>query len=160
MNVKQSDKVVSLVTVPGRNVYPGDRATVAFIDPDPEAYPCNHAVRFPSESGGTQIVWMRAHEVRRADAPKVLADGVSSDQLAGYVEEFINACKSRVLGVGKDQYENDGRQGFEDMSPVELIREARAEAQDGAVYMAMLDIQLARLENRLITQLGKEGMSL
>lgn len=81
---------------------------------------------------------------------------MTSDQLAEYVEQFIGACKQRVLGTGREQYETDGRQDFEDMSPVRLIREAREEAQDGAVYMAMLDIKLAELEARLVSQLGKD----
>ena len=78
---------------------------------------------------------------------------MTSAELAERVEGFIRACKSRVMGTGNDQYSTAEGQAFERMSPLELVRMAREEAQDGAVYMAMLDVQLAKLEEALVAKL-------
>jgi len=75
---------------------------------------------------------------------------MTSEELADEVGHFIRACRSRILGVGAEQYdEGNGQQKFETMPLVELVVYAREEAQDLAVYAAMLDIRLKRLEEAL-----------
>lgn len=76
---------------------------------------------------------------------------MTSDQLADYVTDYINECRGRILGVGKDQYEvSEGVQKFEVMPLRDLITFAREEAQDLAVYAAMVDVRLSRLEELLV----------
>ncbi|MER7445014.1 hypothetical protein [Micromonospora avicenniae] len=79
----------------------------------------------------------------------VVPEGVSPDDLADYLTRFVNAARSRVLGVGAEQYATGERQLFETLTPAQLIDMAREEAQDLAVYAAMMDIRLARLGEAL-----------
>ncbi|MGV9815785.1 hypothetical protein ACWDTQ_28235 [Streptomyces cellulosae] len=74
---------------------------------------------------------------------------MSPEELAEGVSHFIRACRARVLGVGADQYDEGDGQKFEKMPLPELITYAREEAQDLAVYAAMIDIRLQRLEAAL-----------
>ena len=71
---------------------------------------------------------------------------MTSEELADEVSHFIRQCRSRILGIGAEQYEEQDGQKFEKMPFPELIQYAREEAQDLAVYAAMLDIRLKRLE--------------
>jgi hypothetical protein len=73
---------------------------------------------------------------------------MTSEQLAESFAEFIGECKGRILGVGAEQYSDGTTQKFETMPLLELIRYAREEAQDLAVYAAMLDIRLRGMEER------------
>ncbi|MBK3559287.1 hypothetical protein JHN55_22730 [Streptomyces sp. MBT56] len=74
---------------------------------------------------------------------------MTSEELADNFGHFMRACRGRILGVGAEQYEDDNGQKFETMPLVELVVYAREEAQDLAVYAAMLDIRLKRLEDAL-----------
>jgi hypothetical protein len=74
---------------------------------------------------------------------------MTSEELADDVQNIITDCRSRILGVGKDQYDHGTEQKFERMSVDELITWAREEAQDLVVYGAMLDIRLQRLQRTL-----------
>ncbi|MGW6571642.1 hypothetical protein ACWGAN_05630 [Streptomyces sp. NPDC054945] len=74
---------------------------------------------------------------------------MTSEELANYVTDFIGECRSRILGIGAEQYDEGDGQNFERMPLHELIRYAREEAQDLAVYAAMIDIRLSRLEAAL-----------
>lgn len=75
---------------------------------------------------------------------------MTSEELADNFGHFMRACRGRILGVGAEQYEDDnGNQKFETMPLTELVAYAREEAQDLAVYAAMLDIGLKRFEDTL-----------
>ncbi len=75
--------------------------------------------------------------------------GLTSEQFADHVAQFVTAATGRVLGPGHAQYSSDDGQAFEAMTPLEIIAWAREEVQDLANYAAMLDIQLSRLAQRL-----------
>jgi hypothetical protein len=70
---------------------------------------------------------------------------MTSEELADEVGHFIDECRGRILGIGAEQYEEQDGQKFEKMPFPELLQYAREEAQDLAVYAAMLDIRLRRL---------------
>jgi hypothetical protein len=72
---------------------------------------------------------------------------MTSEELADEVGHFIDECRGRILGIGAEQYEEQDGQKFEKMPFPELLQYAREEAQDLAVYAAMLDIRLRRLAN-------------
>jgi hypothetical protein len=74
---------------------------------------------------------------------------VSPEELADEVGHFIRQCRGRILGIGAEQYSEAEGQKFETMPLIELIQYAREEAQDLAVYAAMIDIRLSRFENAL-----------
>lgn len=75
---------------------------------------------------------------------------MTSEQLAAAVEQAIRRTKGRVLGAGREQYENpDGTQGFESMSLRELLDWASEEVEDLVVYGVMLQIRIARVKRAL-----------
>lgn len=95
----------------------------------------------------TNGVYLRLIEpVQVVDPLKI---GMTSDDLANYVGEFIQDCQARVRGVGDQQYSQGTHQKFEAMSLDELLEWAQEEIQDVAVYSAMLDIRLRRVREAL-----------
>lgn len=76
---------------------------------------------------------------------KVIPFGMTSDQLADEVAQFIAECAARVRGVGKDQYEGKGFQKFETMEMDELFEYLEEELRDVANYAAFLVIRLRRI---------------
>lgn len=70
---------------------------------------------------------------------------MKSEELAQEVEHFIQECRSRVTGVGDEQYSEGDTQKFERMSVDQLFDWAEEEIQDVAVYATMLHIRLSRL---------------
>jgi hypothetical protein len=73
-----------------------------------------------------------------------------STDLADEVEAAINRCRSRILGVGKDQYEEEpDTQKFETMPFDQLIDWALEELDDVINYAVMLGIQVRRVRDVL-----------
>ncbi len=70
-------------------------------------------------------------------------------ELSARFFDFMKQCNGRILTVGAEQYSEGDTQKFETMPLLELVQYAREEAQDLAVYAAMLDIRLSRLEASL-----------
>ncbi|MGN9782822.1 hypothetical protein ACTMTF_15420 [Nonomuraea sp. ZG12] len=58
----------------------------------------------------------------------------------------VVAVQSRILGVGKEQYDEGSEQKFERMSLQEVIQYAREEVEDGIAYNVMLRYKLNLLE--------------
>jgi hypothetical protein len=81
--------------------------------------------------------------------PDTPIHGMTSEQLADYVSDFIVACTTRVKGVGDEQYSEGTHQKFEAMAIDELLEWAEEEVQDLAVYAAMLHIRLRRVRQAL-----------
>ncbi|MEU3618821.1 hypothetical protein ABZ725_41840 [Streptomyces sp. NPDC006872] len=71
---------------------------------------------------------------------------MSPYELRGRFMDFMGQCTNRILTVGAEQYSDGDTQKFETMPILGLVQYAREEAQDLAVYAAMLDIRLSRLE--------------
>lgn len=80
---------------------------------------------------------------------KVIPFGMSSDDLAEEIAEFIAECTARIKGVGKDQYEDGGHQKFEEMELDDLFEYAEEELRDIANYAAFLVIRLRRIRAAL-----------
>lgn len=77
--------------------------------------------------------------------------GMTSAQLAAYVDRFTRAACARVLGVGHEQYDQGDGQRFESMPLDELLAWTLEELQDVAVYAAMLGVRVQRLRELLVT---------
>jgi hypothetical protein len=71
--------------------------------------------------------------------------GLTSDELAEYVADFVVDAASRVRGVGASQYSFEGYQKFEAMTLPELFEYADEEILDLMNYCVMLRIRLIRL---------------
>lgn len=80
---------------------------------------------------------------------KVKPFGMSSDDLADYVNTFIVDCVNRIKGAGKEQYSEDGYQRFEAMDLDGLFEYIEEEIRDIANYCAMLFIRIRRLREAL-----------
>lgn len=76
---------------------------------------------------------------------KVIPFGMTSDQLADEVSQFVAECAVRIRGVGRDQYEGKGYQKFEMMEMDELFEYLEEELRDVANYAAFLVIRLRRI---------------
>lgn len=92
-------------------------------------------------------------EVIASEMPDTPAHGMTSEQLADYVSDFIVACTTRVRGVGDEQYSEGTHQKFEAMGVDELFDWAMEEVQDLAVYAAMLHIRLDRVKQAIKGQI-------
>lgn len=101
------------------------------------------------KSGNRQGFYWRGELERVEPARTIPPFGVSPEELADYVGDYIEACRNRVLTVGAEQYSEGDSQKFEKMPILELIQYGREEAQDLAVYAAMIDIRLARMAEKL-----------
>lgn len=77
--------------------------------------------------------------------------GLTSDELAEYVADFVVDAASRVRGVGNDQYSFPGYQKFEAMTLPELFEYADEELLDLMNYCVMLRIRLIRLAGALFS---------
>lgn len=76
--------------------------------------------------------------------------GLTSDELAEYVADFVVDAASRVRGVGNDQYSFEGYQKFEAMTLPELFEYADEELLDLMNYCVMLRIRLIRLDRKSV----------
>jgi hypothetical protein len=74
---------------------------------------------------------------------------MTSEELAKEVMNAVVAVQSRILGVGKEQYDRGSEQKFERMSFRELIQYAREEVEDGIAYNVMLRYKLGLMEKSL-----------
>lgn len=82
-----------------------------------------------------------------SDHPAVVKNGlgVSTEELASFVEAFGDYSRSRILGTGKDSYDEGGRQAFEDMSFNELVTALAEELADAQNYLAILAVRVLGL---------------
>lgn len=82
-------------------------------------------------------------------ADKVKSFGMSSDDLAEYVQEFITDCVNRIKGAGNAQYSEDGYQKFEILDLDDLFEYLEEELRDIPNYLAMLFIRMRRIREAL-----------
>lgn len=72
-----------------------------------------------------------------------------SEDLANYVDDAIERCRGRVMGVGDEQYSEGDKQKFESMTPTDLLEWALEEADDLIVYGVMTGIRIKQILERL-----------
>lgn len=74
---------------------------------------------------------------------------MTSEEFAQEVARAVLAVQSRILGIGRSQYERDGRQQFEDMSPAQIVQFGMEEAEDLVAYATMLRIRLNEIKKAM-----------
>lgn len=91
----------------------------------------------------------KAGPVLLSEHPAVvkLGFGVSSEELADFTNRFAKYAETRILGTGKESYENDGKQEFEDFTVDRIVDELIDELADAQNYIAMLAIRVLALRN-------------
>lgn len=69
------------------------------------------------------------------------------------LERVIKLCREGILGPGKEQYERDGKQKFEDMPLIDLLGYIEEEARDLINYGVMMLWRLDQVNSALATAL-------
>lgn len=69
-------------------------------------------------------------------------NGVSSKELASFIGHISSFAQERVMGDGKEQYEKDDHQVFENVTPSQLALAALEEFADGINYLGMIAIKM------------------
>jgi GNAT superfamily N-acetyltransferase len=75
--------------------------------------------------------------------------GLTSDDLAGYVADFVVDAAARIRGIGDAQYSNQTFQKFEGKALMEVFNDADEELLDLMNYLVMLRIRIIRLANAI-----------
>lgn len=79
---------------------------------------------------------------------------MKSEELAAQVRTTIEACEKRILGIGREQYEEDNEEQLFERLPIpKLVTMAEEELEDIIVYAVMLRIRL----NRFMALLNARG---
>lgn len=75
---------------------------------------------------------------------------MTPDELATEVDQFIRLCTDRIVGIGAQQYHEEGKpQRFETMSFDALAEYYEEELRDIANYAAMSHIRLRRMRDEV-----------
>jgi hypothetical protein len=80
---------------------------------------------------------------------------MTSEELANEVTGVINNLRSRIVGIGKDQYDMGDKQKIELKSEEQVINETIEEIDDALVYLAHLRSRISHLQEsveRLINE--------
>lgn len=82
---------------------------------------------------------------------------MTSEDFANEVAAAVLAVRERILGIGREQYERNGRQQFEDMTPAQIVQFGLEEAEDLIAYAVMLRIRLNEVKKvmKLLDQPSK-----
>ena len=83
--------------------------------------------------------------MRATLAVKHHGSGVTSAELAGFIDLMSMFAADRVEGVGNDQYSSSSGQRFEAMSEEELRHELVEELLDVINYVCMIAIKVVDL---------------
>lgn len=83
--------------------------------------------------------------------PALPTEGMTSVDLADYIEALCTEARERIIGTGDEQYSEAERQRFEQFPAIRLYTEFREELLDSINYLAMLDITMRRALSRFIT---------
>lgn len=81
--------------------------------------------------------------------PETPEFGMSSDDTADYVEDFIRCSVERIRGIGQEQYSEGSYQQFEALTPPELLEMMQEELRDMAAYAAFNHIALGRIKEAM-----------
>lgn len=82
---------------------------------------------------------------------------MTSEELADAVQDAIDSCRGRILGVGREQYEADNVQRFEVMELNHLAKELIEELDDSIVYVVMMRMRLQNLMKGVEAIVRKES---
>lgn len=74
---------------------------------------------------------------------------MNSQQLADAVQLLADGAKSRILGVGDEQYSDGDMQRFESLQLEELFEWLQEELQDVVSYATMLSIRVGRVRSTM-----------
>jgi len=71
---------------------------------------------------------------------------MQANELAEQIEKIIVSLKTRILGIGADQYDEGNVQKIELKKPSEIIKETIEEIDDSIVYLAHLRARMNEIK--------------
>jgi hypothetical protein len=71
---------------------------------------------------------------------------MKANNLADQIEDIISSLRTRILGVGADQYDEGNVQKIELKRPSDIIRETIEEIDDSIVYLAHLRARMNEMK--------------
>lgn len=81
------------------------------------------------------------------DPPSAPPEGLTSWDLADYVNRFAGYATTRILGIGAHQYDLAGRQKFEGKDLEDICDELLDELADVVNYAAMIALKVSRIRD-------------
>jgi SMC interacting uncharacterized protein involved in chromosome segregation len=71
---------------------------------------------------------------------------MKANELADQIEDIISSLRTRILGIGADQYDEGNVQKIEIKRPSDIIRETIEEIDDSIVYLAHLRARMNEMK--------------
>ncbi len=115
-----------------------------------------------ADQSGIRDSWNRTFNwdnFNKTNSPTLLADhaavlnyrkpGISTDDLASFIESFASLRVSRVKQIGASQYELSVGQKFEAFTTSDIIRELIEELADASNYIDFLAIKLLNIQHTI-----------
>jgi SMC interacting uncharacterized protein involved in chromosome segregation len=78
---------------------------------------------------------------------------MKANNLADQIEDIISSLRTRILGVGADQYDEGNVQKIELKRPSDIIRETIEEIDDSIVYLAHLRARMNEMKFTMVEAL-------
>lgn len=97
---------------------------------------------------------MKSSELADIVEEKIRAEYSFNDMRSHITEQgldmVITLCREGIMGPGKEQYERDGRQKFEDMPLVDLVGYVKEESRDLINYGVMVTWRMDQISLALV----------
>lgn len=74
---------------------------------------------------------------------------MTSEELSKAITEQIKSLESRILGVGKDQYDLGDKQKIESKTIDQLFTESMEEVDDLLIYLTYIRIRIQQLKEQM-----------
>lgn len=74
---------------------------------------------------------------------------MKASELADQVENIINSVRSRIMGVGAEQYDEGDVQKIELKDPSVIIKETIEEIDDSIVYLSHLRARISKVQSTI-----------
>ena len=74
---------------------------------------------------------------------------MKANELADQVEDVINSVRSRIMGIGADQYDEGDVQKIELKDPAVIIKETIEEIDDSIVYLSHLRARISKVQSTI-----------
>jgi hypothetical protein len=74
---------------------------------------------------------------------------MTSEELSNQVTSLVESLRTRIVGVGDQEYSEGDTQKIERKNSKQLLTETREELEDAIVYLAFMHSKLHKLETQL-----------
>lgn len=74
---------------------------------------------------------------------------MKANELADQIENVINSLRSRIMGIGAEQYDDGDVQKIELKDPSSIIKETIEEIDDSIVYLSHLRARISKVQSTI-----------